>query len=207
MEEEGRQAHLPRVTRRPWRHPQQACSPAGRGAAEIVRLHSLHVRSLVLLIGYRLLAVRISATGHGSCERIRCKGSTAGRGPLQRSEREAIPQPWGGSGRGGYSSRRGSHILLPQPCEQPLPQACCTGSSARVPAVPEASCSSLAGAQPVPMPFLPVSKRAGRPGRKGWRGRNSIPPLACAAHAWWLEGAVHSQSQIGRSIGGKKHET
>lgn len=82
---------------------------------------------------------------------------------------------------------------IPQRCEQPLPQASRAGSAARVPAVPGASCSSLAADQRVPMSFLPVSKRAGRPGRKGWRGRNSIPPLAGSARAWWLEGAVHSQ--------------
>lgn len=40
-------------------------SPAGRGAAEIVGLHRPHIRALLLLIGHHLLAVRVSAAGHG----------------------------------------------------------------------------------------------------------------------------------------------
>lgn len=166
----------------------QAYSPAGRGAAEIVGLDSLHVWSLVLLVRRCLLAVRISAASHGSCERIHYEGSTAG------GKAVTGVLSGGGSGRAGMAEGAPascSQNAAGRPCCKPatlapLPGCRHSGGLVQRPGCCPASANAL----------LAVSKQAARPGRKGWRGRNSI----CV---WWLEGAVHSQSWTGKSIGAR----
>lgn len=85
------------------------------------------------------------------------------------------PQGRAGVAHGSFRARRRY--------EKPFPRDDHNDFSARAPADPMSSCGSLAGAQRVPEPFLPVSKHAGRLGGKGWRGRNSIPPV----HGLWTE--------------------